>query len=50
VSILKVLLVNGSPHEYGCTYTAFKDISNVLKNDDIESDFFWLGNKQYLSV
>ncbi len=42
---MKVLLVNGSPHEYGCTYTALREISNVLKKEDVGSDFFWIGNK-----
>ena len=25
---MKVILVNGSPHEKGCTYTALKEIEN----------------------
>lgn len=40
---MKVLLVNGSPHEKGCTYTALKEIANTLENNDIETDFLWLG-------
>lgn len=42
---MKVLLVNGSPHEHGCVYTALMEISNVLKKEEVESDFFWIGNK-----
>ena len=42
---MKVILVNGSPHEKGCTYTALKEIENTLNNQDIESEIFWLGNK-----
>ncbi len=42
---MKVLLVNGSPHEKGCTYTALCEIENELKKKDIETEIFWLGNK-----
>jgi len=42
---MKVLLVNGSPHEHGCTYTALMEISNTLKKEEVESEFFWIGNK-----
>ena len=42
---MKVILVNGSPHEKGCTYTALKEIENTLNNQDIETEIFWLGNK-----
>ncbi|NBK26475.1 MAG: flavodoxin family protein, partial [Spirochaetia bacterium] len=27
---MKVLLVNGSPHKDGCTYTALKEVSDTL--------------------
>ena len=40
---MKVLLVNGSPHEKGCTYTGLKEVANTLENNDIETDFLWLG-------
>lgn len=42
---MKVILVNGSPHEKGCTYTALKELENTLNNQDIKSEIFWLGNK-----
>ena len=28
---MKVLLVNGSPHKEGCTYTALKEVEKELK-------------------
>ena len=28
---LKVALVNGSPHEHGCTYTALKEVAGALE-------------------
>jgi multimeric flavodoxin WrbA len=42
---MKVILVNGSPHEKGCTYTALAEVAETLKKENIETEFFWLGNK-----
>ena len=42
---MKVLLVNGSPHEKGCTYTALEEISKTLKSEGIESEIYHIGNK-----
>lgn len=42
---MKVLLINGSPHERGCTYTALKEIADTLKKHQIESDLFYLGTQ-----
>jgi len=41
---MKVLLVNGSPHEKGCTYTALCEIAETFKSEGIESEIFWIGN------
>lgn len=38
----KVLLVNGSSHEQGCTYTALKEIQDSLVDAGFESDLIWL--------
>ena len=40
---MKVLMVNGSPHEKGCTYTALSEVAKTLNEDGIETDFFWIG-------
>ncbi len=40
---MKVLLVNGAPHEKGCTYTALCEIEKELNNNNIETEIFWLG-------
>ena len=40
---MKVLLINGSPHENGCTYTALKVISDRLYENGIDSQIFHLG-------
>ena len=42
---MKVILVNGSPHKQGCTYTALTEIKKTLENNGIETEEFWLGNK-----
>ncbi len=42
---MKVLLVNGAPHEKGCTYTALGEIEKTLQAESIETEIFWLGNK-----
>ena len=42
---MKVLLVNGSPHKDGVTNLALEEIAKALKNNDIESEIFWIGNK-----
>ncbi len=42
---MKVLLVNGSPHEKGCTYTALSEVAKTLKEENIESEIFWIGTK-----
>ena len=42
---MKVLLVNGSPHKEGCTYTALCEVANTLKQEGIETEIFWIGNK-----
>lgn len=42
---MKVLLVNGSPHKEGCTYTALCEVANTLNQEEIETEIFWIGNK-----
>ncbi len=42
---MKVLLINGSPHEKGCTYTALCEIAKVLAEENIETDIFQIGTK-----
>lgn len=42
---MRVLLVNGSPHEKGCTYTALDEVSETLKREGIETEIFWIGIK-----
>lgn len=41
----KVLLINGSPNEFGCTYTALKEVEDTLNKNDIETEILYLGKK-----
>lgn len=40
---MKVLLVNGSAKEKGCTYTALSEIGKVLEQEGLETEILWLG-------
>ena len=42
---MKVLLVNGSPHEKGCTYTALGETAKTLNEEGIATEVFWIGTK-----
>lgn len=42
---MKVLLVNGSPHPKGCTYTALQAIAATLGEEGVESEVFQVGIK-----
>lgn len=40
---MKVLLINGSPHEKGCTYTALNEVAESLQDEGIETEIFHIG-------
>ncbi len=40
---MKVILVNGSPKEKGCTYTALCEAEKALNANGVETEIFWLG-------
>lgn len=42
---MKALLINGSPHQHGCTYTALKEVSKSLEEEGLETEIYWIGNK-----
>ena len=42
---MKVLLINGSPHEKGCTYTALSLIAGELNASGIETEILNVGTK-----
>lgn len=41
----KVLMINGSPHEFGCTYTALKEVADTLEKNGVETEILYLGIK-----
>lgn len=42
---MKIVLINGSRREQGCTYTSLMEISKVLKSEGIDTELFFLGVK-----
>lgn len=41
----KVLLINGSPHQFGCTYTALSEAAHTLEKNGVETEILWIGTK-----
>ena len=39
----KVLLINGSPNEHGCTYTALSEMASTFEKEGVESEIYWIG-------
>ena len=42
---MKALLINGSPNEFGCTYTALKELEETLNKRGVETEILYLGKK-----
>ncbi len=42
---MKVLLINGSPNEKGCTFTALNEVADSLNKNGIDTEIFWIGKK-----
>ena len=40
---MNVLLINGSPHVYGCTYTALAEVAGQLDKEGIQTNIFHIG-------
>ena len=40
---MNVLLINGSPHKQGCTYTALSEVAAVLNKCGVETTIFHIG-------
>lgn len=40
---MKVLMINGSPHKNGCTYTALAEAAKRLNENGIETEIFHIG-------
>lgn len=41
---MKVLLINGSPNEKGCTYTALCEVAKTLNEEGIETELIHVGH------
>ena len=42
---MKVLLINGSPHANGCTFTALNIVAEELQKNGIETEIVHIGSK-----
>ena len=42
---MKVLLVNGSAHEHGCTDAALNECAEAIRASGAEAEIWWIGNK-----
>ena len=42
---MKVLLINGSPNQTGCTYTALHEVETTLQANGIETELLYLVKK-----
>lgn len=42
---MKVLLINGSPNEKGCTYTALSEVAQTLNRHGVDAEILYLGKK-----
>ena len=40
---MKVLLINGSPHQYGCTYTALREVADTLEKNGVATELYHIG-------
>lgn len=43
---MKVLLINGSAHKEGCTYTALCEVAKALNINGIDTEIFQVGNPE----
>ena len=41
---MKVLMINGSSHKKGCTYTALAEVAKALDEESIETEILQTGN------
>ncbi len=42
---MKILMINGSPHQHGSTYRSLTEAKNTLEAEGIECEIIWLGNE-----
>ena len=42
---MKVLLINGSPNEKGCTFNALQEVEKTLNAQGVDTELFWIGRE-----
>lgn len=42
---MKVLMINGSPHREGCTYTALCEVAGALRGEGVDAEIFHIGSR-----
>lgn len=42
---MKVLMINGSPNEHGCTDAALREVAGALNKRGVTADIVWLGKQ-----
>ena len=42
---MKVLLLNGSTNQKGCTYTALSEVAKTLEENGVDTEILWIGKK-----
>ena len=42
---MKVLLINGSPNQQGCTNRALEEVKTTLKKEGVETELVWIGKQ-----
>lgn len=42
---MKAILINGSPHAKGCTYTALRTVADELEKAGVEAEIIHVGHK-----
>lgn len=45
----KVILVNGSPHHHGCTFTALDEVAGELEKCGVQTEHFWIGARPVMA-
>lgn len=47
---MKALLINGSPHTNGCTFTALNIVAEEFQKNGIETEIIHIGNKDIRAI
>ena len=42
---MKVLLINGSPNQKGCTNRALEEVKTTLNKEGVETELVWIGKQ-----